>query len=75
MLSKSKDMLFEVASGDISFANAKNCAQFFTPRPQSLRPTELPAGHATEKCTSRLIGHELVPSGDSPREKTKYLFN
>ncbi len=52
--SKSKSILFEVASGDIPFANAKNCAQFFTPCPQSFRHTSLPAGHATEKYTSRL---------------------
>ena len=54
MLSKSKDMLFEVASGDISFANAKNCPQFFTPSPQEFRHSEFPAGHATVMTTSRL---------------------
>jgi len=53
-------VLFEVASGDISSANAKNCAQFFPPDPQSPRPTGLPAGHATEKCTSRLYIDELI---------------
>jgi len=44
----------KVASGDISFTNAKNCAQFFTPGPQSLGLSELPAGHVPEVVTSRL---------------------
>ncbi len=52
--SNSKNVLFEVASGDIPFANAKNCAQFFTPCPQSFRHTSLPAGHATVMTTLRL---------------------
>ncbi len=46
---------FKVASGDTYSANAKNCAQFFTPCPQSSEPFGLPAGHATEIITSRLI--------------------
>jgi len=45
----------EGASGDISSANAKNCAQFFTPGPQSPGLSGLPAGHAEEKVTSRLV--------------------
>ncbi len=49
----------KVASGDISCANAKNCAQFFTPCPQSFGRSSLPAGHATEKYTSRLVGIEF----------------
>lgn len=44
----------EFASGDISSANVKNCAQFLTPCPQSFGRSSLPAGQATEKCTSRL---------------------
>ncbi len=50
---KSKFYL-KVASGDISFTNAKNCAQFFTPCPQSFG-LSLSAGHASEKCASRLV--------------------
>jgi len=51
----------EVASGDSSFANAKNCAQFFTPGPQKLRLSEFPAGHATELVTSRLSVQRYIP--------------
>jgi len=57
----------KVASGDISFANAKNCAQFFTPGSQSPGHSRLPAGHATEKVTSRLTGYELMPNTMYPR--------
>ncbi len=46
---------YEVASGDTSFANVKNCAQFFSPSPQSPGRSRLPAGHATEVVTSRLV--------------------
>ncbi len=50
-----------VASGDISAANAKNCAQFFSPGPQSFGRSSLPAGHAAEKVTSRLnwLGNDI----------------
>jgi len=54
MQSKSKNVLFKVASGDIPFANAKNCAQFFTLGPQSFGRSSLPAEHATVMTTSRL---------------------
>ncbi len=76
----------QVASGDISFANATNCAQFLSysfvhhkltfgsllpvshedflsqnlSGPQSFGHSRLPAGHATEKCTSRLISFHTL---------------
>ena len=55
----------KVASGDSSFANTKNCAQFFTPRPHAPRHSELPAGHATELVASRLSAYVFTPSGTS----------
>ena len=42
---------FKVASGDTYSANAKNCAQFFTPSPQKLRLSEFSAGHASQEVT------------------------
>jgi len=52
---------FKVASGYTYSANAKNCAQFFTPSPQKLRLSEFSAGHASQKVTSRLLGMGLCP--------------
>ena len=42
---------FKVASGDTYSANAKNCAQSFTPSPQKLRLSEFSAGHASQEVT------------------------
>jgi len=41
--------LLKVTSGDTYSANAKNCAQFFTPSPQKLRLSEFSAGHASQE--------------------------
>ena len=66
------EMDLEVASGDISSTNAKNCAQFSTPRPQSFGRSSLPAGHATEKCTSRLNRY-IKSNGINKRIKELYI--
>ncbi len=52
---------FKVASGDISSANAKNCAQFFTLGPHAPEHFGFPAEYAPEKCNSRLVGYGLMP--------------
>ncbi len=59
----------KVASGDISFANIKNCAQFFIPGPQSFGRSSLPAGHATEVVTSRLSGIAFKHDDDKVKIK------